>query len=132
MVKLEESDKDRTDVFLKEVLGLAPLTQADTARLLEVIQHTSVRQEYCYSQLSRFDEAGRPRVGKQMTDVYMNAAHTRHISVKVARYLSKSFDSDNVTKEQYSSVPSNGDSSTVKDGLFAWLTTFAYYFDSFI
>ena len=36
MVKLE-SGQDETDVFLAEMLGLAQLTEADTARILAVV-----------------------------------------------------------------------------------------------
>ena len=36
MVESDESDQDETDGFLAELLGLAPLTSADTARILAV------------------------------------------------------------------------------------------------
>lgn len=110
MMKSDESDQEKTDQddndsFLAELLGLAPLTEADTARILAVSPfniHRYLRNAPIVNSLDVMKQAA-AGVGKQVTDIYFNAARTRYISVRVAQYLADCFDAEYLTEAQYKS-----------------------------
>ena len=86
--------------FLVEMFGLAPLTEANTARILAASPfniHSFLRNAPVVNSLDVMKQAA-AHVGKQVTNINFNAAHTRYIAVQASRYLADCFNADNLTK----------------------------------